>query len=90
MGTSSIITPEKLPPRIVAGGCEHHFVRVKRTNPSPRAFIDRLTRRYGWRIGLRSGPRPGEEGEAVPVEPNRPNKPLQGGAAAPLEFDDRI
>ena len=35
----------------------------------------------------RRNPKRGTGGEAVPVEPNRPNN-LSGGAAAALEFDD--
>ena len=36
-------------------------------------------------MGLKSGKRRGEEGEPALVEPDRPNPPLEGGAAASLE-----
>jgi hypothetical protein len=46
-----------------------------------------MAKRMNWPMGLKSGPRRGEEGEPVPVEPNRPKPTLEGGAAAPLEDD---
>lgn len=52
---------------------------------TPRRNLNRLARRLGWPMGIRSGRRRGEEGEPVPAEPNRPNPPLEGGAAAPIE-----
>ncbi|MBV8685419.1 MAG: hypothetical protein JOZ90_07975 [Alphaproteobacteria bacterium] len=50
-------------------------------------MLARLARRLDWPMGQKSGRRRGEEGEPVPVEPNRPKPTLEGGAAAPLEED---
>jgi hypothetical protein len=65
-----------------------HFVRVKQGERSGMKILNRLARRFGWRTGVRSSRRGGEEGGPAPVEPDRPKPVLEGGAAAPLDEDE--
>jgi hypothetical protein len=53
------------------------------------ARLDELDRRLG-RLKRRPSPRKRPGGGSAPalVEPPRGPRPLQGGAAAPLEFED--
>ena len=71
---------------LAAGGGAPQVVGVDRSDPWQR-LLARLARRLDWPMGQKSGRRRGEEGEPVPVEPNRPKPTLEGGAAAPLEED---
>ena len=59
-----------------------------RPNPTPARRIWISLRLDRWVSGpLKRRPRKGGEAEREPVEPPRP-RPLAGGAAAELEFDD--
>ncbi|HEY0411676.1 MAG TPA: hypothetical protein VGD66_00865 [Allosphingosinicella sp.] len=58
---------------------------MRQQKSSPQRILNRAARRFGWPMGLKSGKRRGEEGEPALVEPDRPNPPLEGGAAASLE-----
>lgn len=62
----------------------HARERTRRERALANDILEKMARRFPH---LRRRLGPGESGEAVPVEPNRPSH-LSGGAAAALELDD--
>lgn len=57
-----------------------------------QAIVENIVRLHlSFRNKRRGGNRPRQKGDDIeyePVEPPRPTRPLTGGAAAELEFDD--